>query len=57
VDLLVNEAGAVQRVKFLNKPERLRQSMLLSAMKAWRYHPALKDGHPVKYVVRITLPF
>jgi hypothetical protein len=31
--------------------------MLLSAMKAWRYHPALKDGHPVKYVVRVTLPF
>jgi hypothetical protein len=57
VDLLVNERGEVERVKFLNKPERFRQGMLLSAMKAWRYHPAVKGGHPVRYVVRVTLPF
>jgi hypothetical protein len=57
VDLLVSENGTVDHVKFLNKPERIRQSMVLSAMKAWRYHPAQKDGHAVRYIVRVTLPF
>ena len=53
----MDETGVVDRVKFINKPERLRQGMLLSAMKAWRYHPALKDGHPVKYIIRVMIPY
>ena len=56
IELLVNEAGMVETVKVLNKPERFPQGMLLSAMKAWRYHPALKEGRAVRYAVRVTVP-
>jgi hypothetical protein len=55
-EVLVNERGVVEAVKLLNHPEQVHERMLLSAMKAWRYHPALKDGRPVRYVVRIKLP-
>jgi hypothetical protein len=57
VDLLVNEGGVVEAVKLLTAPGGFHQRMLLSAMKAWRYHPAVKDGRPVRYVVRVTIPF
>ena len=46
----------METVKVLNKPERFPQGMLLSAMKAWRYNPALKEGRAVRYAVRVTIP-
>ena len=56
VDLLVNQDGAVESVKFLNPPQRFQQRMIASAMKAWHYRPAMKDGRPVRFRLRVKLP-
>jgi hypothetical protein len=49
VEILVGLDGSVESVKFLRTPRDVRESMLLSAIKAWRFQPASKDGMPVKY--------
>lgn len=56
VDLLINQDGSVETVKFLNPPQRFQQRMLASAMKAWHYRPAMKDGRPVRFRLRVKLP-
>jgi hypothetical protein len=55
VDVLITEYGAVDSVKFVTPPTDLRQRMLISAIKAWHYHPALKDGQPVRFRHRVWL--
>jgi len=49
VELIVSEDGTVESVKLLGAPRSVHDSMLLSAVKAWQFHPAVKDGHPVRY--------
>jgi hypothetical protein len=49
VELIVSETGTVESVKLLRTPRSVLDSMLLSAAKAWRFRPALKDGRPVKF--------
>ena len=29
--------------------------MIVAAAKAWQFEPAMKDGHPVKYVLRLPV--
>jgi hypothetical protein len=48
-DIVIDEAGAVESVRARVPLKRWDHVMLLSAMKAWRFRPATKDGHPVKY--------
>jgi len=55
VELLLDEKGIVERLKFLTPPGRFGERMLLSAMKAWRYQPATKDGRPVRFLQRVKL--
>src|SRR5262249_24095922 len=49
VDLIVSETGTVESVKLVGAPRSVHDSMFLSAAKAWRFHPALKDGRPVRF--------
>jgi len=49
VEILVGIDGNVESVKFLRPPRDVRESMLLSVIKAWQFQPASKDGVPVKY--------
>src|SRR3954454_349276 len=49
VELVVSENGTVESVKLLGVPHTVHDSMLLSAVKAWQFHPALKDGHSVRF--------
>jgi hypothetical protein len=49
VELIVTEDGAVDSVKLLGMPHTVHDFMFLSAAKAWQFHPALKDGVPVRY--------
>ena len=49
IELLVLPDGTVGTVKLLGQPRSVLEGMLLSAAKAWRFSPALKDGHPVAY--------
>jgi hypothetical protein len=53
MELLIDETGTVQQALLKSRPVRLSDMMLLSPAKTWKFHPALKDGHPVKY--RLTL--
>ena len=58
VEVLLSEDGKVLRVKALEPPSTLDESMVLtmslSAAKSWRFQPARKDGRAVKY--RQVLP-
>jgi hypothetical protein len=49
VELIVSETGTVESVKLLGTPCSVHDSMLLSAIKAWHFQPASKDGHLVRF--------
>jgi hypothetical protein len=49
IDLIIAEDGTVESVQLLGNRHTVRESMMLSAAKAWEFKPALKDGRPVKY--------
>jgi hypothetical protein len=53
LEVMVNERGTIDAVKAARSPRTLAESMQmmndLSAAKTWRFRPAMRDGHPVKY--------
>jgi len=49
VEIVTSPEGGVERVRLTSKPRRLVDVMELSAAKAWKFDPALKDGQPVRY--------
>jgi hypothetical protein len=56
LEVLVSERGTVDRVRLHSTHSTLHERMLVSAAKAWRFRPAVRDGVPVKYVARIAVP-
>ena len=57
IDLVIAEDGSVQSVQLLGHRLTIRESMMLSAAKAWEFKPAVKDGHPVKYRKTVWMAF
>jgi hypothetical protein len=55
IDLVISPAGTVESVKLVGVPRNVHDSMLLSAVKAWEFIPALKDGVAVRYRKTITV--
>ena len=57
VEVIVSEMGEVEHAKLLSAPQNVLESMLLSAIKAWQFTPAVKDGMAVRYrqVMPITV--
>ena len=49
IELIVTEAGTVERVRLLSPPKRMSDMMLLSGAKTWRFEPASRDGQSVRY--------
>jgi hypothetical protein len=53
LEIILNESGRVDSAKALDFPRNLGESLILTnalaATKTWRFHPALKDGQPVRY--------
>jgi hypothetical protein len=49
LELIVSESGTVESVKLVGTPRNVHDAMFLSAAKAWQFHPALKDGRPVRF--------
>jgi hypothetical protein len=54
-DLVVNETGDVQVVRLISPRNRYQDRMLVAAAKAWKFKPALLDGRPVKYRLRMPV--
>jgi hypothetical protein len=55
VEIIVDEHGDVLTVKLISPANRYRERMLVSAVKMWKFRPAYKDGHPVRYRTRVRL--
>lgn len=53
MELLIDETGEVKQARLTSRPVRMSDMMLLSPAKTWKFHPALKNGQPVKY--RLTM--
>ena len=49
IELIISEAGTVERVRLLSRPRRMADMMLLSGAKNWSFAPASKDGQSVRY--------
>jgi hypothetical protein len=54
MEVVVADDGSVERVKWLGSPQRMSDVMLLSRAKLWKFAPATKDGHPVRYRLVLT---
>jgi hypothetical protein len=55
IEVLVDERGQVAQVRLHSSNLSLNDRMIVSAAKAWQFEPALKDGNPVKYVLRMPI--
>ena len=55
VDLVIAEDGQVDSVRLIRPARGVREAMMLSAVKAWQFRPALKAGRPVRYLKRIWI--
>ncbi len=56
IEVTVDRGGEVQRVKLISGPTTMNDVMLLSAVKAWRFRPAQRNGQPVNYRVVLDWP-
>ena len=54
MELLIDESGAVQQARLTSRPIRMSDMLLLSPAKTWKFHPALKNGQPVKYRLKMS---
>jgi hypothetical protein len=54
MELLIDETGNVLKALLTSPPVRLSDMLLLSPAKTWKFHPALKDGRPVKYRLAVS---
>ena len=54
-DVTVNENGDVDHVQLISPMRRFQERMLMAAAKAWKFQPALRDGQPVRYRIRIPI--
>jgi hypothetical protein len=58
LELLIGRNGQVESVRLYTPLNRYHERMIVSAAKAWRYTPAMKEGKPVRFQLTsaITLP-
>ena len=55
VEVVISATGEVESVKLITQPARVNAAMMLSAVKNWRFLPALREGQPVRYRMRLRL--
>lgn len=55
LDLIIDETGRVERVVLEAVHSQVNEKMLVSAAKAWLFQPALRDGQPVRFRLRVQI--
>ena len=55
VEVVVAASGEVESVKLVAGQTTALSGMQISAVKAWRFEPATRDGQPVRYRLRVRL--
>lgn len=55
LEVRINASGTVDSAKFVMNRPSFRNSWLTSAAKAWRFSPAMRNGQPVRFVMRIVM--
>lgn len=55
VEVLVSASGDVESVRLLSSSDTVFASGMVSVVKAWRFHPATRNGRPVRYRHRFNL--
>jgi hypothetical protein len=55
LELLVDERGDVEHVRLVSPFNRHQERMIVSSAKAWKFSPATRNGHPVKYRTKVRL--
>lgn len=55
LDMIVDEAGRVEFVRLEGTHSDVSEKMLVSAAKAWLFEPALREGRPVRYRLRVQI--
>jgi hypothetical protein len=59
IEVIVDEHGVVERAWSTTQPSTVAQaaelSLSISAIKAWRFEPALRDGRPVRFRQTIAI--
>jgi hypothetical protein len=58
LEMVISRSGQVEAIKLHTPLNRYHERMIVSAAKAWRYRPAVKEGKPVRYrlISTINLP-
>jgi hypothetical protein len=54
-DMVVSETGDVELVKLFSPAHSFHDRMLVAAAKAWKFRPAMRDGKPVSYRIRVSI--
>ena len=55
VEVVVGSTGGVETAKLITAPQNVHESMFISAVKAWQFSPALRDGQGVRYRQRLHI--
>ena len=56
LEIIVDTRGLVESVRLRSSANRYRERWWVFTAKNWQFTPALKDGHPVKFLKRIAIP-
>jgi hypothetical protein len=55
LELVIDARGDVESARLSGESSQYRTGWWVSAAKAWRFRPAVKDGTPVKFLKRIVV--
>lgn len=55
LDMVIDETGRVEFVRLEAVRSQVNEKMLVSAAKAWLFDPAIREGQPVRYRMRVQI--
>jgi TonB family protein len=55
LEFVVAESGAVEHVHLISPANRYQERMLVAAAKTWQFQPAMREGQPVRFRIRIRV--